>query len=176
MRVFKIYTFNNIQICNTVLLTIVTMFYIILLAFPGGASGKQPVCQCRRHKRGSFDPWVRKIPWRRAWQPTPVFWPGESHLQRSLTVCSPWGHKELDTTEATYHTCTHIISLWLTYFITGSLYLFTARGPLPAPCPTMPSTSAPAATLFSVSVSFFPPLVSFVLFLKFHMLSEIVWY
>ena len=72
MRVFKIYTFNNIQICNTVLLTIVTMFYIIFLAFPGGASGKQPVCQCRRHKRHSFDPWVRKIPWRRAWQPTPV--------------------------------------------------------------------------------------------------------
>ena len=46
-----------------------------------------------------FDPWVRKIPWRRAWQPTPVFLPEESHGQRSLAGYSPWGHKELDATE-----------------------------------------------------------------------------
>ena len=46
--------------------------------FPGGASGKELACQCRRHKRYKFDPWVRKISWRRAWQPTPVFLPGES--------------------------------------------------------------------------------------------------
>ena len=44
-------------------------------------SGKESACQCRRHK---FDPWVRKIPWRRKWQPTPVFLPGKSHRQRSL--------------------------------------------------------------------------------------------
>ena len=50
----------------------------------GGASGKEPTCPCRRHKRCAFDPWVGKIPWRRAWQPTPVFLPGESHGQRSL--------------------------------------------------------------------------------------------
>ena len=43
---------------------------------PGGASGKEPACQCRRHKRSRFDPWVGKIPWRRKWQPTPVFLPG----------------------------------------------------------------------------------------------------
>ena len=42
------------------------------------------------------DPWVRKIFWRRAWQPTPVFLPGKSHGQRSLTGYSPWGHKESD--------------------------------------------------------------------------------
>ena len=42
----------------------------------GGTSGKEPVCQCRRHKRLRFDPWVRKTPWRRAWQPAPVFLPG----------------------------------------------------------------------------------------------------
>ena len=41
-------------------------------------------CQCRGHKRCGFYPWVRKIPWRRAWQPTPVFLPEESHGQRSL--------------------------------------------------------------------------------------------
>ena len=49
--------------------------------------------QCRRL---GFDPWVGKIPWSRKWQPTPVFLPGESHEQRSLVGCSPWGHKELD--------------------------------------------------------------------------------
>ena len=54
-------------------------------AFPGGASGKEPACQCRRHKRCGFNPWVGKIHWRRKWQPTPAFLPGESHGQRSLT-------------------------------------------------------------------------------------------
>ena len=51
-------------------------------------------------KRDGFHPWVRKI-WRRAWQPTPVFLPGESHGQRSLADCSLWGHKESDMPEAT---------------------------------------------------------------------------
>ena len=49
--------------------------------------------------RRRFSPWVGKIPWRRAWQPTPVFLPGEFHGQRSLAGYSPWGHKESDTTE-----------------------------------------------------------------------------
>ena len=44
----------------------------------GGTTGKEPACQCRRHKWHRFDPWVRKTPWRRAWQPTPVLLPGES--------------------------------------------------------------------------------------------------
>ena len=51
------------------------------LGFPPGASGKESTCQCSSH---GFDSWVRKIPWRRAWQPTPVFSPGEPHGQRSL--------------------------------------------------------------------------------------------
>ena len=46
--------------------------------FPGSASGKEPASQCRRRKRHRFNPWVGKIPWGRAWQPTPVFLPGES--------------------------------------------------------------------------------------------------
>ena len=46
-----------------------------------------------------FNPWVRKIPWRREWPPTPVFLPDEFHGQRSLAVYSPWDHKESDTTE-----------------------------------------------------------------------------
>ena len=49
--------------------------------------------------QNKFDPWVRKIPWRREWQPTPVLLPGQSHGQRSLAGPSAWGCKELDTTE-----------------------------------------------------------------------------
>ena len=45
------------------------------------------------------DPWVRKMPWKRAWQSTPVFLPGKPRGQRSLMGCSPWGSKGLDTTE-----------------------------------------------------------------------------
>ena len=50
-------------------------------------------------RRPGFDPWVGKIPWRRKWQPTLVFSPGESHGQRSLVGYSPQGHKVSDTTE-----------------------------------------------------------------------------
>ena len=53
-------------------------------SFPVGTSGKEPTCQCRRHKRHRFNPWVRKISWRRKWQSTTIFLPGESHGQRSL--------------------------------------------------------------------------------------------
>ena len=59
-------------------------------------TSKESACQCRRP---GFHPWVGKIPWRREWQPTPVFWPGESHGQRSLVGYSPRGHKESDMTE-----------------------------------------------------------------------------
>ena len=72
--------------------------------FPGGASDKEPVCQCRRHQRHKFDPWVRKIPWSRKWQPTPIFLPGKSHRQMSLVGYRPSGCKESDTTK---RICTH---------------------------------------------------------------------
>ena len=57
---------------------------------------------CLQRRRPGFDHWVRKIPWRKEWLPTPVFLP-EFHGQRSLVGYSPWGHKDLDTTE---HACT----------------------------------------------------------------------
>ena len=60
------------------------------LGFPDGASGKEAACQRRRPKRFRFNPWFGNIPWKRPWQPTPVFLPGESHGQRSLESCSPW--------------------------------------------------------------------------------------
>ena len=69
--------------------------------FPGSIGDKESIFQFRSHKKLGFDPWVRKIPWRRAWQPTPVFLPGESHGQRSLAGSGPLDHKELVTTEAT---------------------------------------------------------------------------
>ena len=79
---FKMLTFHSVK-----------MFMLIHLMFEhsitkyrlyDGSSGKDPACQCRRHKRRRFGPWVRKIPWRKAWQPTLVFLPGEIHGQRSL--------------------------------------------------------------------------------------------
>ena len=59
-----------------------------------------------RCKRCQFDPWVRKILWRRAWQPTLLFLPGESHEQRNLVGYSPWGRKESNVIEVTWHTHT----------------------------------------------------------------------
>ena len=71
------------------------------LGFLGVAGGKESACQCRRHIKTEFHPWIWKIPWRRAWQPTPVFLPRESHGQRSLAGYGLQGHKEPDMTEIT---------------------------------------------------------------------------
>ena len=60
---------------NLLLLSVFAAQWRVLLGFLDGANSKEPSCQCRRHKRYRFDPWVGKIPWRRAWQPTPVFLP-----------------------------------------------------------------------------------------------------
>ena len=66
---------------------------------PGGTSGKEPICRCRRLKSRRFNPWVGKIPGKRAWQLTAVFLPGESHGQRSLVG---YGNlKRVDMTKAT---------------------------------------------------------------------------
>ena len=64
----------------------ITICSSIWNSFPGGTVGKEPACQCSRWKRHGFNPWAGKIPWRRAWQPTPVFLPGESHGQRHHRV------------------------------------------------------------------------------------------
>ena len=69
---------------------------------PRWLSGQERAWQCRRRRRRGFDPWVGKIPWRRAWQPSvggslvsepPGKLPGKSHGQRSLAGCSPWGQR-----------------------------------------------------------------------------------
>ena len=64
---------------------VVTMGFIrMYLVFPGGASGKESACQCKRCKRWGFNPGVRKIPWNMKCQPTPLFLLGKSQGQRSL--------------------------------------------------------------------------------------------
>ena len=71
---------------------------ITISGLPRWFSGKSILLPVREKRRCGFDPWVRKIPWRRKWQPTPVFLPGKSHGQWSLAGYSAWGHKESDTT------------------------------------------------------------------------------
>ena len=68
---------------------------LISLELPRWLISKESACHCRRCR---FDPWVRKIPWRRKWQPTPVFLPGKSHGQwslQSMAGYSPWGCKRV---------------------------------------------------------------------------------
>ena len=75
--------------------------FILIYGLPWWLCVKESTCQCRRP---GFNPCVGKVPWRRDWQPTPVFLPGEFHGQRSLVGYSPWGHKELDITERLTYT------------------------------------------------------------------------
>ena len=63
---------------------------------PTWLSDRESACQCRKC---GFNPWAGNVPWRSKWQSTPVFLPGKSHGHRSLACCSPWGCKELDTSE-----------------------------------------------------------------------------
>ena len=71
--------------------------YIGIWGFPGGASGKEPTCQFRRHKRCGFDPQVGKIPWRRAWQLQYSCLENPTDRGAWRDTDSPQGHKELDT-------------------------------------------------------------------------------
>ena len=90
------------------------------LGFPGGAGGKEPLCQCRRrkrHKRHGFNPWVWTIPWRRAWQSTLVFLPGESHLENQNDNRGAWRATVHRVTKSwtqlqwlSMHTCTSCTS------------------------------------------------------------------
>ena len=76
-------------------ITIGAVYYI--LGFPGDSVVKESTCQCRRCKRQVY-PWIRNIPWRRKWSPTPVFLPGKSHGHRCLVGYSPWVVKKADMT------------------------------------------------------------------------------
>jgi len=99
--------------------------HFLMTGFPGGASGKEPTCQCRRCKRCRLNPWARKFPWRRAWHPTPVFLPGKSHGQRNLAGYS----LQLDTTEATKHACMNDDYFFLCYWNVWVFYIFCISTP-----------------------------------------------
>ena len=93
---------SNLELAQSLALDFIIMMLSLSLGFPGGTSGKELACQCRRPKRCGFDPWIRNIPWRSKWQPTPGFLPGKSQRQRSPVGYSPRGCKrESDMTEAT---------------------------------------------------------------------------
>ena len=72
-----------------------------LRGFPGNTNGRELACQCWRCQRCRFDSWVGNILWRTAWQPTPVFLPGEFYGQKSLVSYGSQGCKKLDMSEAT---------------------------------------------------------------------------
>ena len=111
----------------------------------GDTRSKEAVCQCRRRKRLRFDPWVRRIPWSRKWQPTLVFLSEKSCGQRSLAGYSPWGRKELDTTEVTQHT-------WRKELDTTEVTQHTWMVP-PSPPPTETSKAATLESFYTLSIT-----------------------
>ena len=80
--------------------------FVTELMFKRASLVAQMVKNLSEYRSGLYR-WVRKIPWKRAWLPTPVFFPREFHGQRSLESYSYWGCKELDTAEWLTHTYTH---------------------------------------------------------------------
>ena len=87
------------------------------IILPGGTG--ELTCQCRRYRRCGFDSWVRKIPCRRKWQPTPVLLPGKSHGQRRLVAYSPWDYKRVG------HDWSNLAFMWLTFKqLFKNLFLF----------------------------------------------------
>ena len=96
----NVYIYIYMHMCIYFFCINIYAFYIYMCRLPWWFSDKDSACHCLRC---GFDPWVGKIPWRRKWQPTPVFLPGESHGQRSLGGYSPWGRKESDMNQPSTH-------------------------------------------------------------------------
>ena len=102
---------------------VITQLLCCKRGFPGCTAVKEPACHCRREKRRRFDPWVEKMPWRRAWHSIPAFLPGGSRGQRSLVRQQPTGSqsrtcpKRLST-----HARMHIVSLGQTTVSFSSKY------------------------------------------------------
>ena len=91
--------------------------------FPGGASDKEPACQCRRLKRYEFNSWVRNIPWRREWQLTPIFLSGKSNGQGYVVGYGHGAAKQLDNTERLNNNNFLLVSQILISFIFSFLIL-----------------------------------------------------
>ena len=80
-----------------VIIYVLSLMLSLLAFYFSGSDGKESAWNAG--DQGSIYPWVRNIPWRREWQPSPIFLPGEFHGQRSLAGYSTWGYKESDMTE-----------------------------------------------------------------------------
>ena len=111
--------------------------YMLMLGFPGGASGKEHTCQCKRCKRHGFDTWAGKIPWRRAQQPTPIFLPGESHGQETARLQSIGlqrirrGLKQLSMhTYRVEHVLEHLFTYLLNIWVSLKKMAIEILGPL----------------------------------------------
>ena len=105
-------------VCLSFLIWETDLIILYHRASPVGSSVvKNFACQCRRHKRSKFNPWVGKIPWRRACHPTPVFFHEKSHGPRSLVDCGPWICKQSDMTEATEHAILYYKSFFFFFFV-----------------------------------------------------------
>ena len=83
---------HNYEIINAFCFKQIILLWQTCYGLRWWLSGSESACRCRSPR---LDPWVGKIAWRRKWQPTPVFLPGKSCGQRSLVVCSSWGHKRV---------------------------------------------------------------------------------
>ena len=92
---------TNFEGHDTVLLATVTLLW----GFPGRAVVKKPAATAGDTRENWFHPWVRTIPWRREWKPTPIFLPGKSHGQRNLMGCSPRSRKESDMKLSAHTLC-----------------------------------------------------------------------
>ena len=95
-------------------------------------SGKESPCQCWSFRWYEFHPWIKKIPWRRKWQSTPVFLPGESHGLRNLVVYSPLGHKELNTNKHAcvfnWHLgCSHVLATINSAAMSSTVFIYHFR-------------------------------------------------
>ena len=128
---------------------------------PGWHNCKEFACQCRSRRRQGFNPWVRKIPLIRKWQPIPVFLPGEFHGQRSLVGYSPWCHKELDMTEWLSTHTQYIRQLNVVQFSRSAVFdslwphgLQHSWLPCPSPTPRVYSNSCPLSRWCHPAISF----------------------
>ena len=97
----KIYQHQKMKTGKQIHLVVICYLQMVYLQveLPGWLSGKESTGQCRRCRRCWFDLWVRKSPWRRKWQPIPVFLPGNHMVRGAWQANSPWGCKESDRTE-----------------------------------------------------------------------------
>ena len=141
-------------------------------------SGQRIHLQRRRCRRSGFDPWVGNTPWRRPWQPTPVFLPGESHGQRSLSAYSPQGHGWSNWAHTTLHMENSfkvilnlkktIITLQNFLFLQVNITIWSFSTTLPLPPPLPISSSCSWIAYWNVTIV----LVGFSLI---HILPSVKW-